>query len=194
MKISVITVCYNNKDGLLKTVKSIINQTYQDLEFIIIDGGSTDGSVELIKEYQKKFSLTFITESDQGIYDAMNKGIKLSTGEWLNFMNSGDTFYKPDTIEEAAKSLTDTEDIIYGNTEIVYPDFKTIKNEPEPAKLWRGRIPHQSSFIKSSIMKKYGYNSTNKIVADLEFFMTVYYNGGHLKKINQTIASFAKTV
>ena len=192
MKISIITVCYNNEVGLKKTIDSVINQTYNNIEYIIIDGGSKDGTVSLVTEYQKRFPIIFISEADEGIYDAMNKGVKISSGEWLNFMNAGDTFYSKNSIDQVVPFLKDEFDIIYGNTEIIYKNFKTIKDEPRPEKLWLGRIPHQSSFIKSSTMKKYGYNKNNKIVADLEFFMSVYYNNGKIKKINQTISSFAK--
>ena len=192
MKISVITICYNNLSGLKKTIESVINQSYKDIEYIIIDGGSEDGSVELIKQYQAKFPITHISEHDEGIYDAMNKGIKLSSGDWINFMNAGDNFYEEETITKSVPYLEKEFDIIYGNTEIVYKEFKTIKDEPSPKDLWMGRIPHQSAFIKSSVMKKYFYNKNNPIVADLEFFLNVYYNDGKIKKINQTIASFAK--
>lgn len=192
MKISIITVCRNNEAILKKTINSVISQTYKDLEYIIIDGGSTDETASLVAKYQENFPITFISEPDEGIYDAMNKGTQLATGDWLNFMNAGDTFYDKDSINQIIPFLKDEFNIVYGNTEIVYKDFKTIKDEPEPEKLWMGRIPHQSSFIKSSAMKKYGYNKDNKIVADLEFFMSVYYNGGKIKKIDQTISSFAK--
>jgi len=192
MKISIITVCRNNEAGLKKTINSVISQIYQNIEYIIIDGRSTDGTASLVANYKENFPITFISEPDDGIYDAMNKGVKLSSGDWLNFMNAGDTFYNQDSINQAIPFLKDGFNIVYGNTEIIYEDFRTIKDEPKPHKLWQGRIPHQSSFIKSSTMKKYGYNKNNKIVADLEFFMSVYYNGGKIKKINQTISSFAK--
>ena len=192
MKISIITVCYNAEKTIEDTIKSVINQDYKDLEYIIIDGASTDGTVNIITEYQKQFPIILISEKDEGIYDAMNKGANLASGDYLNFMNAGDTFYNEDSINQIIPFLKDEFDIIYGNTEIIYKDFKTIKDEPTPEKLWMGRIPHQSAFIKSDTMKKYGYNKNNKIVADLEFFMSVYYNNGKIKKINQTISSFAK--
>ncbi|MFA5023520.1 MAG: glycosyltransferase family 2 protein [Patescibacteria group bacterium] len=192
MKISVITVCFNNRSGLEKTIESVIGQTYQNLEYIIIDGGSKDGTVELVQKYQQKFPIIFISELDEGIYDAMNKGIKIASGEWLNFMNSGDTFYQPDSISLAAKYLSKDNDIVYGNTEIRYNNFKIIKKEPRPNKLWMGRIPHQSAFIKASTMKKYQYNKSNKIVADLEFFMRVYFDGGKIKNVQEVFSSFSK--
>lgn len=192
MKISVITVCYNAEKTIEDTIKSVLNQDYKDLEYIIIDGASTDGTVNIITEYQKIFPITLISEKDEGIYDAMNKGTKLSSGDWINFMNAGDKFYSLNSVSNVIKYLSEDCDIIYGNTEIIYKDFKTIKEEPTPDKLWMGRIPHQSAFIKSSTMKKYLYNKENKIVADLEFFMMVYFNKGKIKKINQIVSSFVK--
>ena len=192
MKITVITVCYNAKDAIKKTIESVINQDYKNLEYIIVDGASTDGTKEIIEEYQKIFPIILVSEPDKGIYNAMNKGTRLASGDWLNFMNAGDTFYRQDSISQAAKFLSAEDDIVYGDTEIIYHDFKTIKKEPNPNKLWMGRIPHQSAFIKSPTMKKYGYNGNNKIVADLEFFMNVYFNNGKIKKTNQVVSSFAK--
>lgn len=188
MKISIITVCYNNIKGLEQTIKSVLSQTYHDLEFIVIDGDSKDGT----KELAKKYPITFISEPDAGIYDAMNKGTKIATGTWLNFMNAGDFFYDSETVAKIVPQLDDHYDIIYGNTEIRYQDFNTIKIEPQPERLWMGRIPHQSAFIKKTTMEKWGYNQANKIVADLEFFLNIYYHGGKLKKIDTIVASFAK--
>lgn len=192
MKISVITVCLNNADGLKKTIKSVVSQTYKDIEYIIIDGGSNDETISIVSEYEKVFPIIFISEPDDGIYDAMNKGIRLSSGEWLNFMNAGDIFFNKDSASDVVPFLKEGGDIVYGNTEILYKDFKAIKDEPQPDKLWMGRVPHQSSFIRASTIKKYEYNKKNKIVADFEFFLTVYYSGGVIKKINQVVSSFSK--
>ncbi len=90
-KVSIVTVVYNDAKGLEKTIKSVINQTYKNVEFIIIDGGSTDGTVEIIKKYEDYIDY-WVSEEDKGIYDAMNKGIKAATGTWINFMNAGDVF------------------------------------------------------------------------------------------------------
>ena len=98
MKISVVTVCYNAADTIEKTILSVLNQTYHDIEYIIIDGGSTDGTVEIIRKYADKIAY-WVSEPDKGIYDAMNKGIEVATGEWINFMNAGDRFYKSDVIK-----------------------------------------------------------------------------------------------
>ena len=191
MKISVITVCYNAEKTIEDTIKSVINQDYKDLEYIIIDGASTDGTVNIITEYQKQFPIILISEKDEGIYDAMNKGTNLASGDYLNFMNAGDGFFDNTVISTAVPFLEKQYDIVYGNVEVVYKDFKLIKNEPEPKYLWMGPVNHQSSFIKRETMKKYRYNINNKLVADFEFFLNVFYRGGKILKINKTIASYA---
>ena len=112
MKYSIITINYNNCDGLEKTIQSVINQSYQNFEFIIIDGGSTDSSVEVIKKYSNKIDY-WISEPDKGIYHAMNKGIIQAHGEYLNFMNSGDLFYDNDVLKDISIKI-DLKDIIIG--------------------------------------------------------------------------------
>lgn len=114
MKISVITINYNNHDGLKKTIQSVVSQSYNDIEYIIIDGGSTDGSVDLIKEYNDKIDY-WISETDNGCYHAMNKGVKVASGEYVIFMNSGDYFYADDIIEYFVNS-NPSEDVLCGNT------------------------------------------------------------------------------
>ena len=110
MKYSIITINYNNADGLRRTIESVVSQTYADYEYLIIDGGSTDGSVNAIKEYEDKISY-WVSEKDGGIYNAMNKGVKVAHGEYLIFMNSGDVFYN-DRVIERIESSQRTDDII----------------------------------------------------------------------------------
>ena len=114
MKYSIITVNYNNKEGLRKTIESVIHQTFRDFEFIVIDGGSIDGSVDVLKEYDSQIDF-WVSEPDGGIYQGMNKGIKKATGEYLNFMNSGDCFYSSDVLEKVTGYQYDT-DFIVGTT------------------------------------------------------------------------------
>ncbi len=191
MKISVITICYNSEKEIEKTIKSVVFQNYNNIEYIIVDGGSTDNTLNIINKYKSKFNIKLISEKDNGIYDAMNKGVDMATGEYINFMNSGDYFYSNNTINEIMPFLNN-EDIVYGNTKVIYKNFENIKKEPSPDNLWKGRIPHQSAFIKTLINKKYKYNTKNELVADFEFFLKVYYSSGNIKKIDKTISIFSK--
>lgn len=167
MKLSVITINYNNSEGLRKTVESVINQTWNDFEYIIIDGGSTDGSVEVIKEYSNHINY-WISEPDKGIYNALNKGLSVAKGEYCNFMNSGDCFYSPTTLSEVFTSKPSA-DILCG---ITHSDY--VKIPPQEITfdfLFNGCICHQCAFIRTSIMKKYGYDEKYKIVSDRKFFV-----------------------
>lgn len=115
-KISVITVCYNAVSSLEKTILSVLNQTYSNIEYIIIDGGSTDGSVDIIKKYIDRLAY-WVSEPDNGVYDAMNKGVCAASGDWVNFMNAGDSFYCNETISTLfAESIDKTVVCIFGNT------------------------------------------------------------------------------
>ena len=113
-KISIITINYNEKVGFEKTIKSVLNQSYQDFEFIIIDGGSTDGSINVIEKYKDSISY-WVSEPDKGVYNAMNKGIRASKGEFVIFMNGGDCFNNDLVLEEIAPMLNDEFDVYYGN-------------------------------------------------------------------------------
>ena len=127
MKYSIITINYNNKEGLERTIQSVLGQISKDYEYIIIDGGSTDGSVDVIRQYADHISY-WISEPDKGRYNAMNKGIRQATGDYLNFMNSGDTFHSSSVLEDIAKMNFD-EDIITGG---FYDSEKKIKHIIKP--------------------------------------------------------------
>ena len=165
MKYSIITINYNNKDGLKKTIESVINQSYKDFEYIIIDGGSTDGSVDVIRQYADKINY-WVSEPDKGIYNAMNKGIMQAHGEFLNFMNSGDCFYNNQTLERVSqipdvgiiigRSITSTNEIIAPH------DPVTLYN------ICIYGINHQAVFYKKDFCKKYMYDESLKYVSDFK--------------------------
>ena len=174
MKYSIITINYNNCDGLEKTIQSVINQSYQNFEFIIIDGGSTDSSVEVIKKYSNKIDY-WISEPDKGIYHAMNKGIIQAHGEYLNFMNSGDLFYDNDVLKDISIKI-DLKDIIIGK------DFHYNANTKEsfqtifPTKLsmftfFTGYLPHQSTFFKKELFQNMMYSEDYRNVSDWKFYI-----------------------
>jgi len=172
-KLSVITIAYNNKEGLEKTIKSVIAQTSKDFEYIIIDGNSDDGSKEILKQYSNKIDY-WISEPDNGIYNAMNKGIRASNGEYLIFLNSGDEFYTSLSLENAFPYLSE-KDIIYGDLQISNDQDIYVKKYSDALSFhyfYIESLPHPSSFIKRTAFEKVGlYNEFSKIVADWEWFL-----------------------
>lgn len=177
-KISIVTVCYNAVHTIEQTILSVSNQTYQNIEYIIIDGGSTDGTVEIIKRYESHFSY-WISESDKGIYDAMNKGIKKTSGEWVIFMNSGDLFVDKTVLENVflRDSHSNSEVLVlYGSYKEINNDI--ISNEIKPLNICtlKYKMPfcHQSTFVKGEILKKYLFDSSLRIAADFKLFNSIY--------------------
>lgn len=172
-KLSIITINYNDVIGLQRTLDSVTGQSYSEFEYIIIDGGSTDGSKELIEKYTDKITY-WVSEPDRGIYHAMNKGIEKANGEYLLFMNSGDLFYNTDILKENINFLTDF-DLIYFDTLIIDDDkqyVKVFKSDLSIDYLFNDTIPHQGTFIKKSLFSKVGlYDETLKIVSDWKFFL-----------------------
>lgn len=166
--ISIITINFNNKDGLIKTIKSVINQTHKDYEYIIIDGGSTDGSIDVIMEYADKISY-WVSEPDNGIYNAMNKGIAQAHGEYLNFMNSGDMFYNETVLSEILPYLN--KDIVSGKNYYENGVHGFHQKEITLSDLFKGTLPHQATFIKKTLFDKYPYDESLKIVSDWKFFI-----------------------
>lgn len=175
--ISVITVVKNGERYLEETIQSIVSQTYDNIEYIIIDGGSDDNTLDIIQKYKNKIDC-WISESDKGIYDGMNKGIDLAKGEWIIFINAGDKFYKSNTVKKIFSGNNYDADFIYGDCEIVYnPRFSRIQQAREIKNLWKGMIfSHQSLFVRYDVFEKYKFNISNKIGADFEFIYNCYIN------------------
>lgn len=176
-KISIITINYNNAAGLRRTMDSMISQTGEDFEYIVIDGGSKDESVDIIKENADHMSF-WISEPDRGVYHAMNKGIQKATGDYILFMNSGDHFLNEQSLESATEHL--------GNHDVVCFDWKVFEGDkvwmssyPETLSFfdfYRSGLPHQSTFIRTELFRKYGlYDESLKIVADWKFFMEAFF-------------------
>lgn len=169
MDLSVITINLNNLEGLRKTIESVISQTWQDFEWIIIDGGSSDGSKELIEENEAHISF-WCSEPDNGIFNAMNKGVAMASGTYCIFMNSGDTFHGNKTIEEVIGLLH--EDIVMGAVQLAGTDI--IRKAPEPltlAGLFDKSIPHNAAFIKTELPRRHPYDESRKIISDWKFFL-----------------------
>ncbi len=188
--ITVITVVRNGERFLEQTIRSVVEQTYDTMEYIIVDGASTDGTLDIIKKYEHKIAY-WISEPDKGIYDAMNKGIDLATGEWINFMNAGDMFYANDVIDKVFAPSERRADVLYGDHHLIYGTnhAKTCK-AGEVKDLWKGMIfCHQSSFVKTSLMKEYRFNCKEKIAADFELLYRLALEKHTFHSTGLTIAS-----
>lgn len=195
LKLSIITVNLNNLEGLKRTYESIVSQTFKNYEWLVIDGGSTDGSKEFIEQHQDKFSY-WCSEPDKGIYNAMNKGIVRAKGEYLNFMNSGDCFASENTLTEVF-CTPQTADILYGymlvstiNGNVFF--MRSMKEELHWYDLYTSTLPHQSSFIKRVLFEKIGlYDENFKIGSDARWFITAFIKYGvSYKFIPRKIAIF----
>jgi len=188
--ISIITVVRNGEKTIEQTILSVVNQSYKNIEYIIIDGGSTDGTLEIIRRYENKIAY-WLSEPDKGIYDAMNKGIDLSSGDWINFMNAGDRFYQTDTVQRVMNSNCGTADLIYGHCQMVYdPDFSLIWKANKITVLWKGMIfRHQSLFVRASVCKKMHFSLDYKIGADFAFIFSCYQHKYRFASIDLVVSS-----
>lgn len=188
--ISIITVSYNAEASIEKTILSIISQTYSNYEYIIVDGGSTDGTLEIIKKYGSKINY-WISEPDKGIYDAMNKGVSRVTGKWVNFMNSGDTFYSPETLFEIVNCFDDQYDVVYGAVNMVYETFNTVVNSSKkPSRNNPMPFNHQSVFVKRDLLNQHKFDISLRYAADYNFFNRIYQSAKYNMSSN-IIASYA---
>jgi glycosyltransferase involved in cell wall biosynthesis len=190
--ITVVTVVYNGEQFLEETILSVINQTYDNVEYIIIDGGSTDGTLDIIRKYEHAIDY-WVSENDKGIYEAMNKGIDLASGNWINFMNGGDNFYTSTVLNRVFNKKThDKVQIIYGDHQIVYPSGRMrFAKAGKVENLWRGsQFCHQASFIKTGYHKSQKFNLCTKIVADFEFFYKAWKSNIKFECLNLVVAKF----
>lgn len=187
VKVSVITILFNSVSTVERTIKSVLGQTYENVEFIVIDGQSTDGSIEILNRYRDKIDILLI-EPDDGIYEAMNKGIDLATGEWICFMNSNDYFFNSNVIKDIFSSEQDA-DIVYGYC--IDPDTGESVKPLSLDEFWR-RIPinHQSAFIKSRYYKERPYEVKYRISSIYDFLYFWYRNGLKFKYIDMPVAVY----
>ncbi len=188
--ISIITVSYNAVHTVEQTIKSVIDQTYPNIEYIIIDGGSVDGTVDVIRKYSDKISY-WISEPDAGIYDAMNKGIVRAKGKWINFMNCGDCFCDNSVLYNIASHCKDNIDVLYGNV-VLHSSVGKYKVLPESLEAfsWHMAFCHQSSFVRTSLIKAHLFNLEFKYVADYELFYSLYMEGKRFRYIDISVASY----
>jgi Glycosyltransferases involved in cell wall biogenesis len=202
---TIITVVYNDVAGLVLTKSSIASQTFSDLEWIVIDGGSSDGTVNFLEQCGQ-IGLCWVSEKDNGIYDAMNKGINKSRGEYLVFLNAGDAFPSSDTLFSVSKALVSAPkpDVLFGGTEYVFPDGRSLFRPPKIVSkcIWHG-LPanHQATYYSRNILNGLMYDLKYKICGDYYLIAKLYkkgfkavYVGVSLVKFNVGGASYVNRV
>jgi glycosyltransferase involved in cell wall biosynthesis len=195
-KLSIITINFNNAEGLKKTVESVLNQSSKDFEYIVIDGASTDGSLEIIRQYKDKITHC-ISEKDTGIYNAMNKGILKAQGEYCQFLNSGDCLINDRVIETMISALPDC-GVFYGNMLKTLNKKIYINKKVDTHSLltfYRGTLNHSPAFIKRTLFDKYGlYDEKLKIVSDWKFFLiAIGLNNEKVQYIDLDVTCFDMT-
>jgi glycosyltransferase involved in cell wall biosynthesis len=174
MKISVITINFNNLNGLKQTIASVLSQTFFDFEYIIIDGGSKDGSALYIEENKGKFSY-WVSEPDNGIYHAMNKGLKKAIGQYCLFLNSGDCLISNSVLQQLVLGLNDNVDVLYGDFQYLSKSFNNIERFPKKLSIYHfaySYVPHTSSLIRTNLLIELnGYDESFNIISDWVFFL-----------------------
>ena len=202
MKLSIVTINYNNADGLRKTLASVASQTYLDFEHVIVDAGSTDGSVDILKDYARAYNYTIVwsSEPDGGVYAGMNKGVKRATGEYVFILNSGDALAAPNVVERMCNELMSEGvnelrgvDILIGNIIHAYPGgkrtvesgkWKVESGKPHAMDVsmltfYSGTVPHDAAFVKRELFAQYGYfDEKMKICADWKLYLDMIALGG----------------
>lgn len=190
--ITVVTVVYNGEEYLEQTIQSVIHQSYDNVEYIIVDGASSDGTLDIIKKYEEQIDY-WVSERDGGIYDAMNKGISLATGEFVNFMNTGDSFYSTDIIKDIF-SQADYGNcvVVYGNVmNIYYATHKVIFSSKPLESIYKGLpFSHQASFTQSKYLRKLGFDLQYRICADYNLFYNLYIQKLSFIYVNITVANY----
>ncbi|MDB5128404.1 glycosyltransferase family 2 protein [Mucilaginibacter sp.] len=192
--LSVITIVYNNARDIERTLLSVLNQTYDAIEYIVVDGASNDGTLEIIKRHEGHIA-KLISEKDKGIYDAMNKGLSLATGDYVIFMNSGDEFYAPDTVAKVFATAPDA-DIYYGETEMVNDERESLgqRRHKAPSKFnWRSfkygmSVSHQAIYIKRSLVEP--YDPKYQLSADIDWIIRAAKKAKKIVKVDGYVAKY----
>ena len=193
-RLSVITIVYNNVRDIERTIQSVINQTYSNIEYVIVDGLSNDGTLQVIDKYKSQIT-KLISEKDEGIYDAMNKGLALATGDYVIFMNSGDGFYDNETVAAVFAAAEDA-DIYYGETEMIADDGSSLgqRRHKAPAKFtWRGfkygmSISHQAIYIRRSLAEP--YDPRYQLSSDIDWIIRAAKKAKKIVNVNRYLAKY----
>jgi glycosyltransferase involved in cell wall biosynthesis len=190
-KVTIVTVVLNAVDLIERTVQSVVAQDYPALEYVVVDGVSTDGTLQLLQRHGPGIS-TLVSEKDGGIYAAMNKGAALASGEWILFMNAGDFFVRDDVVSRVFAAATATDaDVIYGDSIYVYESYKWLEKSDEHVTLHDGLgFCHQSAFVRTSVQREFGFDVTEKVAADYDFALRLKKAGRSFRKVDVVVAEF----
>jgi len=193
-KLSVITIVYNNVRDIERTVLSVLNQSYSNIEYLVIDGASNDGTMDILRQYESRIS-RLVSEKDKGIYDAMNKGLALATGDYVLFMNSGDEIYSSKTVENIFASGDDA-DIYYGETEMFDDSWQSLgrrRHKAPKAFTWKDfkygmSISHQAIYIRKSLTEP--YDLTYKLSSDIDWILRAAKKAKKIVNVKAVVAKY----
>lgn len=198
VKISIVTVCFNAEKVIEETIKSVLRQTYQNKEYIIVDGASSDGTLDVVRRYEAAVGIRYISEPDHGIYDAMNKGSKLADGDYIQFLNAGDLLADEMVLERMAEQIERTgADVVYGNIIYRYPDGSTdIRVYGQFCSsifyyLLGDCVNHQAVFARKICFSKHRFDLSYQICADREWMIRLKKDGYRFKAINMIICEYS---
>lgn len=191
LKISIVTVCFNAIDNIEGTIYSVLHQNYSNIEYIVIDGGSTDNTTKVIEKYVDRIN-KYISEPDKGIYDAMNKGASLAAGKYILFMNAGDKFVDDQVLTKVFEKAKTDSDVIYGDNILVYSNNEVYhKAHFFSKKDINLPFNHQSAFVRSDLMRQFPFNLKYKIAGDYNFFYNLHKQGRTFQYLPIPIAKYA---
>lgn len=182
--VTIITVCRNNAQGLERTIQSVESQTWQKKEYLVIDGASTDETLTVIQSHESQIT-RWISEPDNGIYDAMNKGVRMAQGTWVIFMNAGDTFASADTLERVFGNPQEA-DVIYGDV----IKGGRIKKAEGPRNRHRMFFCHQSAFVRRSCLREFPFDTRHRMSADFKQIKQLYLSGKNFCQLDFPVADF----
>jgi len=191
--ISVVTACFNAEKDIEYTIKSILDQDYADFEYLIKDGGSADSTLEIVRKYagcfeDRNISYRIISESDDGIYDAMNQAAKYAEGEWIIFINAGDALFDGKVLSRLSTEVSDEYDILYGDTALLdNGKYKLLIGRSLTKFKNTNPICHQASLTRTDIVRRYTFNTKYMIAADFDLFLKLYVSGAQRFKKSDTI-------
>ena len=196
-KITVVTVTYNCEGIIRETIDSVLKQSYHNIEYIIVDGASKDKTLDIVKEYKDRIT-KFVSEPDKGIYDAMNKAIKIATGDWIIFMNAGDVFCDNDVVTNCFSNNKQKYAVIFGSWYRKYGDKIELRDCNNPFYENKSRFKsmgfsHQSVFVKTDWARKYPFDLSYKLCADYNMIYQIYLNGGDFYNTHIPICIFDAT-